>query len=118
MREKYPMLVERGRILDGPYGTAPFCDCGAFLLQHPTSRQVIKVIAGNGDGWDHVSVSTPTRCPTWEEMCWVKGLFFRDDECVMQLHVPADQHINTHPNCLHLWRPHGADIPRPDASMV
>jgi hypothetical protein len=43
---------------------------------------------GSGMGWDHVSVSTQVRCPTWEEMEFVKRLFFEDGETAMQLHVP------------------------------
>jgi hypothetical protein len=38
-------------------------------------------------------------------MAFVKRLFFRDDETAMQLHVPASDHVNQHPYCLHLWRP-------------
>ncbi|WP_428337469.1 DUF7694 domain-containing protein [Paenirhodobacter sp.] len=69
-------------------------------------------------GWDHVSVSLPRRCPNWEEMSFVKGMFFQDDETAMQLHVPLSQHINHHPYCLHLWRPHQFEIPRPPFWMV
>ena len=65
----------------------------------------LRVIASTGAGWDHVSVSLPDRCPTWAEMDKVKRLFWRDAETVMQLHVPRTEHVNCHPNCLHLWRP-------------
>ncbi len=39
------------------------------------------VVFSCGGGWDHVSASYPDRCPTWEEMCKVKDIFFmeRDD---------------------------------------
>jgi len=68
--------------------------------------------------WDHVSVSRANRCPNWPEMEHVKRLFFQDTETAMQLHVPAADHINNHPYCLHLWRPHGVEIPRPPAIFV
>lgn len=68
--------------------------------------------------WDHVSVSHPSRCPTWEEMEKVKRWLFEGHETAMQLHVPASSHINIHPYCLHLWRPVGAEIPRPPQAMV
>ena len=58
------------------------------------------------------------RCPTWDEMEWVKRKFFRDDETAMQLHVPASDHISFHPYTLHIWRPQDADIPRPPAIFV
>lgn len=78
----------------------------------------LRVIASDGDGWDHVSVSHRNRCPTWDEMERVKRLFFRDHETVMQLHVPPVEHVNEHPYCLHLWRPQAVEIPRPPAAMV
>jgi hypothetical protein len=68
--------------------------------------------------WEHVSVSREDRCPTWEEMCWVKDLFWRPVECVIQLHVPAADHINFHPHCLHMWRPIGIDLPMPPGDAV
>lgn len=89
---------------------------GWYLI--PVRGTTVKVIASEGAGWDHVSVSTRHRCPTWEEMDHIRGLFFRDDETVMQLHVPRSAHINVHPFTLHLWRPHAATIPLPPRMMV
>lgn len=63
------------------------------------------VIASDGDGWDHVSVSRVDKTPSWEEMCFIKGIFFKDDEVAMQLHPAKKDYINQHPYCLHLWRP-------------
>lgn len=98
----------------GGFGDDKF---GAFWLDDG-----LFVIAANGGGWDHVSVSfgaESVRCPTWEEMEQVKRLFFHPDETVMQLHVPATDHISYHPYCLHLWRPHEpVKIPRPPQWMV
>lgn len=84
----------------------------------PCRGVMLTVIASDGEGWDHVSVSTRTRCPTYDEMEFIRGLFFRDDETVMQLHVPRSDHVNCHPYCLHLWRPQDAEIPRPPAIFV
>lgn len=78
----------------------------------------IRIIFSWDEGWDHVSVSLPDRCPTWEEMEWVKRAFFRDTETAMQLHVPISDHISFHPYCLHLWRPQRKKIPRPPAALV
>lgn len=89
---------------------------GVFRIEHKGAA--LRVIASTGEGWDHVSVSTATRCPTWDEMERVKRLFFRDDETAMQLHVPPSDHKNCHPYCLHLWRPRDAEIPRPPSIMV
>lgn len=92
--------------------------CGAFFVPSPSDKGAMRVIASSGDGWEHVSVSRPNRCPNWIEMEHVKRLFFGDDETAMQLHVPPADHISFHPYCLHLWRPIGVAIPRPPAYMV
>lgn len=91
---------------------------GVFAVPSPTGGGRLRIIASVGMGWDHVSVSLPNRCPNWPEMSRVKGLFFRDDETAMQLHVPAADHVNNHPYCLHLWRPHDVAIPRPPGLLV
>lgn len=78
----------------------------------------LRVIASSGEGWDHVSVSTESRCPSWNEMEFVKRSFFYPEECVMQLHVPEAEHVNHMPFCLHLWRPTFMVIPRPPNRLV
>jgi hypothetical protein len=100
---------------------------GAFLVPHRDGRGwkvELMVIASAGSdqpqGWrfDHVSVSTPARTPTWEEMDFVKRLFFHPEEVAYQLHVSPVEHINNHPYCLHLWRNCEQAIPLPPAAMV
>jgi hypothetical protein len=89
---------------------------GLFFFKHKGTT--LKVIASDGMGWDHVSVSIGHRCPTWEEMCFIKDLFFESDEVVMQLHPAKSDYINNHPNCLHLWKPQDVQIPQPDSILV
>lgn len=91
---------------------------GAFEVPSPIDKAPMMVVVSNGDGWEHVSVSRMNRCPNWPEMEHVKRLFFRNDETCMQLHVPETDHISFHPNCLHIWRPTGVEIPRPPSWMV
>lgn len=91
-------------------------DGGAFELPH--KGRTLRIIASFGDGWDHVSVSLEDRCPTWEEMEFVKRTFFRNTETAMQLHVPPTDHINIHPCVLHLWRPQRVKIPKPPKEFV
>ena len=92
---------------------------GSFVIPHPRTGARLRVIASTGLGWDHVSVSLPNRCPSWEEMDHIARLFFRDDEAVMQLHVPVNHHVNLHRFCLHLWRPNdGREIPQPSLELV
>lgn len=49
-------------------------NCGAFFIPNGAGQTPLAVIASDGDGWEHVSVSLPTRCPTWDEMCRVKHI--------------------------------------------
>lgn len=98
MRYPFPEKLDEFRVA-GPVGYA----AGAFFLKR--GNATMRVICSDGGGWDHVSVSLKTRCPTWEEMAFVKGLFFGDEEPAMQLHPAKSQYVNHHPFCLHLWRP-------------
>ena len=77
------------------------------------------VIWSTGGGWDHVSVCPYNRrTPTWDEMCAVKDMFFRDDEVVVQYHPAKSEYVNNMPNCLHLWRPRQVTMPTPPSIMV
>ncbi len=75
-------------------------------------------MVSDGNLWDHVSVSLPDRCPTWDEMNLVKNLFWSEEETVMQLHPPVADYVNNCKTCLHLWKPQDKEIPRPPTWMV
>lgn len=114
---KFHPDVERGRLRSGSHATRTGDDFGAFTLRGPCGIDLF-VIASPGDAnveipWEHVSVSTRTRCPNWPEMCFIKSLFWDDEETVVQFHPPKSQYINQHPYCLHLWKPLMQDIPLP-----
>ena len=100
------------------YGWSGNETCGAFVVPSPIDKANMAIIASCDSGWEHVSVSRANRCPNWPEMEYVKRMFFKDDECVMQLHVPAGDHLNHHRYCLHMWRPLESEIPRPPGWMV
>lgn len=99
---------------------------GAFQI--PRGGIILRVVSSDGSGWteqgldgtpwEHVSVSTEHRCPRWEEMEFVRHLFWSEDETVIQFHVPAADHVNIHDHVLHLWRPIGISIPRPPKQCV
>ncbi len=96
-----------------------FGNNGLFMVATNSGADVLRIIASDGAGWEHVSVSLATRCPTWEEMCDVKGLFWEPEDCVAQLHPPQSQYVNCHPFCLHLWRPaNGSFFPLPPSCLV
>ena len=118
MRTVLPSKLEAGRVRDGPYGSTPdYGTTGAFFVMGPKGA-LLRIIASDGEGWEHVSVSIDRRCPNWDEMCFVKDLFWRDDECVVQFHPPRAEYVNYHPNCLHLWKPVGRDVQTPASILV
>jgi hypothetical protein len=97
-------------------GFGPDDDGGAGLLR--MNGTVWRLIISWSGGWDHVSVSSETRCPTFAELDHIKRLLWETDDTVLEFHVPAALHINNHPNCLHLWRPQSGSIPLPPTWMV
>jgi hypothetical protein len=110
---------EKHRIRTGRFRSGPRDgNNGAFWIRSLKLERPLLVIASDGLGWEHVSVSLPERTPTWEEMAFVKALFWDPEDAVMELHPPRSQYINNHPHCLHLWRPIGVEIPLPPAETV
>ena len=109
-------VPEKRRVRFGPRGTdESYGNNGCFNLRLKKRR--FNVIASDGMGWDHVSVSTHGRCPTWDEMCRIKDMFFEPEDWVVQYHPAQSEYVNCHPNCLHLWR-HQGGMPTPPAFMV
>lgn len=53
--------------------------------------------------WLHVSMSRKSRLPSYEDMARVKRLFIGDESTAYQIFPPANEHVNTHEFCLHLW---------------
>lgn len=93
-----------------------FGNNGLFLIPHYS--YTLKVIASDGMGWEHVSVSLPNRNPNWDEMCFIKDLFWDDTDTVIQYHPPKSEYVNNHEHCLHLWKPIGKQIETPPKILV
>lgn len=115
-------LLEEGRILDGAFGSRRGDMHGAFHVSYH-GREMKIISSGHCDhldatGWEHVSVSLQHRVPNWSEMCFVKNLFWSEDECVIQYHPPRHRYVNVHPYCLHLWRPVDAVLPMPPLELI
>jgi hypothetical protein len=116
MTFKFP---EEYRLKSGPLGSSQADgNNGAGFIPTRPGQTPLKFICSDGAGWEHVSVSLPNRCPTWEEMCKVKDLFWTQDECVVQFHPPRSEYVNNHPYCLHLWRPISCQMPMPPSILV
>ena len=117
-------LVEAGRIRTGKWGSDPSDGAnGAFEIIGPMGA-TLRIIASDGvdpvaEGWEHVSVSLSSkRCPNWLEMCFVKDLFWSDEETVIQFHPPRSEYVNHHPTTLHLWRQRHGAIATPPSILV
>lgn len=82
------------------------------------SRCELNFIMSWGAGWEHCSVSLPTRIPSWEQMCVMKELFWNDEEVCMQLHPAKKDYINNMKYCLHIWKPVEKEIPTPPSLMI
>ena len=112
--------VNKYRFKTGYYGTPDDCPYGAFLI--PFRSQTLKVIATDGVGikpeWEHVSVSCKNRCPNWEEMSFIKNLFWGEDETVIQFHPKKSEYVNQHPFVLHLWKRTGKEHELPPSIYV
>jgi hypothetical protein len=94
--------LERGRRQGDP-SWGPY---GQFFVRGPEDA-VLCIVASGADeddeaaqGWEHVSVSAPRRTPTWAEMCFVKDLFWDEEETVLQFHPPKSQYVPMPPSIL------------------
>lgn len=112
------------RIVSGELAsTEAFGNNGAFYIPYTHRAKSVRLlcIASDGEGWEHVSVSpNRPRCPYWDEMTYVRHIFWEKEDVVMQLHPPASEYVNHHPYTLHLWRRAGTDdyLERPPAILV
>lgn len=117
MKKTLSKWIEDKRIRKGPLASnSSLGNNGAFLIPH-NARDWFVIISDAG-GWDHVSVSHPTRIPGWETMAFLKEQFFDDDEIVIQYHPAKKDYVNVCQNCLHMWRPHDITIPMPPKEFI
>lgn len=95
---------------------------GWFVFKFGSKLIRCMTVDGEETGWEHVSVSVAigrkTRMPTWDEMCFVKGKFWEEEEAVIQFHPPKSEYVNNHPHCLHLWKYTKGEFPLPDSIFV
>lgn len=106
-------------------GTAPPSppgkNYGAFVFHHE-GRILRAISSGSGSDrqwgeWEHVSVSLEDRCPTWQEMQFIKEQFWDDEETVIQFHPKKSEYRNFHTHVLHMWR-HRDGHPLPPTQLI
>lgn len=85
----------------------PLCEwyswgmCNVFVGIEPTPE---------GNGW-HLSISTPNRNPTWEEIKQARYDLCPHDVTMAMILPPTEEYVNIHNFCFHLW-----EIPNEGAS--
>lgn len=91
------MVVPRAKWkLKGDAPMAPGCkwyawgDCNVFVGQEPV-------------GW-HLSISTPYRNPTWEEIKQARYDLCPHDVTMAMILPPTDEFVNIHNFCFHLYQ--------------
>lgn len=112
-------VPEKYRVTEGKLKSSLlFGNNGAFIIPQLTGGPDLRTIASDGDQWEHVSVSLEDRIPTWEEMCYIKSIFWDENDRVVQFHPPRSEYVNKHPNCLHLWRHVALEFPHPPKYLL
>ena len=113
--------LNSGYRLYGIRNISPKYQIYSGMVEFPSGLKA-SVIFGfkEADGkMEHVSVSpvNPRHVCTWEEMCWIKDLFFKPDEMCVQVHPREDRYIHgvgsgsrRTENVLHIWRPADGDF--------
>jgi hypothetical protein len=128
---KVPEKYRIGYDYDHPYASEHGEMFGLFFIPTPIKDVVLFCMASCGDDqvpWEHVSVSLKKitkgktydvgRCPTWEEMCKVKDLFWDGTDTVVQFHPPESEYVSQHHHCLHLWRKRNENFETPPSITV
>lgn len=114
-------VPEKCRVKSGPFRSdESYGNNGMFTVKRAVGSRVLLCVASDGMEWEHVSVSLDNRCPTWDEMCHIKGIFWDSDDLVVQMHPPKSDYVNRHKFCLHLWRKAGTNdfCERPPTIMI
>jgi hypothetical protein len=62
------------------------------------------VFVGIEGGNYHLSISTPYRNPTWEEIHTARYDFIPDEITMAMILPPKEEYVNIHNYCFHLWQ--------------
>lgn len=68
------------------------------------------ILVGRENGKWHLSISHPTRNPTWEEIKMARYALIPDDVWMAMLLPPKKHYINVHEHCFHLWEVDGCEF--------
>lgn len=93
-------FIERVTMRDPATGTV----CHALYFNGPKQLKVIASIDPTPHGaLLHVSLSYPNRDPSWDVIKAIRAAFYGDDIDVMIVLPKAEDYVNRHDHCFHLW---------------
>lgn len=114
-------VLNKYRATKGEWGSNINDKYGLFYIPAFKTHMTLQVICSPFDGleeWEHVSVSLQNRCPNWEEMSYIKSLFWSDEQTVIQFHPKKSEYVDTCKTCLHLWRRRDSEHELPPRNLV
>ena len=78
---------------------------GEALYNPETEVKIYQSLDTLSDGvlYLHLSISHPTRYPTWEELLEAKDMFSGAEDEMVQVLPRKSEYVNVHPNCFHLY---------------
>lgn len=104
-------VPEKHRIIKGKLASdSSIGNNGAFSIFAKRFPVNLHITASDKNGFEHVTVAVSDKrkkgnqSPTWEEMQYVKTIFWDDFDTVIQYHPWKNDYINGQKNRLHLWR--------------
>lgn len=114
-------VPNKDRIKSGTFASDDtFGNNGMFVFSKELTTYFI--IASDGGGWEHVSVHcviNGKECtPSWDDMCFIKSIFWDEDDCIVQYHPAKSEYVNMHKHTLHLWKQINDVFPIPNKNMI
>ena len=111
-------VPEKYRVTAGPMASdESFGNNGLFLI--PNGEAGLIVIASDGYGWEHVSVSRymSKELPSWYELVLIKNMFWDEEETVVQF-IPKKSEHRSIGEVLHMWKKSGHEYELPPGIMI
>jgi hypothetical protein len=62
-----------------------------------------KILVSQDNGLWHLSISTPSASPSYEEIKAARYKYIPNDVTMAQIFPPKEEFVNIHPFCHHLW---------------
>lgn len=81
---------------------APFPNTRAFS-RLANDGEILNVICSTDEGSYHISISSPRRYPSWDEILETRLAFSPNRMTMAMILPPMEEYVNFHNNCFHLW---------------